>query len=206
MSAFAPLVAISIDAEFPDGCAGEAALAPLVEVAARTATPLTLFVEGRWARARRPDLAAALACAPTGTVVGLHSYSHVDFRRLTVGGVRDEIVANRAALVPTVVPAPLLRLPYGHGGRSRVVWAGAAAEGVRIVGWDAGSRDWDPSVDDAEALALVAPVLRRGGIVLFHSWPRRTPRLLATFVERGLEAGVRFVPVPSADPALQERP
>ena len=65
--------------------------------------PATMFVQGRWARAF-PDLVAEFASRDV--TIGLHGYSHVDYRRLSVAGIRAELADGLLRLGLPVRPSP----------------------------------------------------------------------------------------------------
>jgi peptidoglycan/xylan/chitin deacetylase (PgdA/CDA1 family) len=133
--------------------------------------------------------------APTGTVFGLHGESHVPFDRLSEAGIEAEIQGCVDALAPIIAPAPLLRLPYGRGWNEPTVRRVTNRLGIRVVGWDVGTFDWDDSTPFEASVAFARHVWGIGGVVLLHQWPRRSPKLLAAVIAGTRAAGDRLSPL-----------
>ncbi len=189
-------VVLTIDVEFPDRAdAAPDGLDAMIDVLVHYGAPAAFFIEGRWARAHGPALDRAVRMAPTGTLFGLHGESHVPFDRLSEAGLEEEILGCAAALAPVIAPAPLLRLPYGLGWKDPTVRRVTNRLGIRVVGWDAGTFDWDDGTPFEAAVAFAGRVWGSGGVVLLHQWPRRSPRLLGAIIEGTRAAGARISPL-----------
>jgi peptidoglycan/xylan/chitin deacetylase (PgdA/CDA1 family) len=138
---------------------------------------------------------ARIETNPGLLVLGNHSYTHTDFRKLTAAEMRDELRRTEAALgrYCTQDPRPLFRPP--NGGVNADVLDGVGAAGYRrTVTWDVDTIDWrlekdgGPSADD-----IVAKVLANaqgGSIVLMHLGGYHTfealPRVVAGLADAGL--------------------
>lgn len=189
-------VVLTIDVEFGDRAdAVPDGLDRMIDVLVDYDAPAAFFVEGRWARVYGSALGRGARRAPTGTIFGLHGESHVPFDRLTEGGVAEEIEGCLAALAPFVDPAPLLRLPYGRGWTEPAVRRVTNRLGIRVVGWDVGTFDWDDGTSFEAAVASAEPAWGSGGVILLHQWPRRSPRLLAAILEGARAGGARISPL-----------
>jgi len=172
-------VVVTIDVEFGDRPSPEPlrTLERLVAVLDAHGAPATFFVQGRWAKAH-PSLVADLARRdPT---LGLHGYTHVDYRRLSDEGVAaeldDGLAALRAAAPDHVVR--YTRLPHGFGtGEPRIAKA-IADHSLTPVGWDFSTFDWDDTLDLDRRAGRAVMALERSGVVMMHSWPAATPEIL----------------------------
>ena len=172
-------VALTVDVEYGDRPSSFPlqSLQNLLAVQGRHDVPIAFFVQARWARAN-PELLKQLA--DHNGQIGLHGLSHVDYRRLSPEGVRQEIL-DGIAVLKNIIPdvnIKFFRLPYGMGADMQSVRDALEESGLTGVGWDFGSFDWDVTKTDAESFSCISPVLEKGGVVLFHSWPKRTAGLL----------------------------
>lgn len=177
-----PACVLSIDVEFPGRPVADAlaTLDEILDLLNEREVSALLFVQGRWAAAHGHRFRDGL----TRFTVGLHGNTHVDARRLTREGLRQEASDGGARLREHLGVSPsLYRVPYGFGGDDPAVVSALNESGLQLVGWDYSSRDWDPTLDDGVCVARVDPVVRTGGIVLFHSWVARTPALLRTLFD-----------------------
>jgi peptidoglycan/xylan/chitin deacetylase (PgdA/CDA1 family) len=170
---------VTIDVEYPErpGPDPLRVLDELLAVIDRHAVPVTFLVQGRWAVAHPDRVRDLVRRDPT---LGLHGYAHVDYRRLNPEGVRAELRQGVAALKAAVPEHPVrwTRLPYGWAATDPAVVPLLAEAGLTPLGWDRSSFDWDTTLPDADALARVLPAAHEGGVVLFHSWPARSPWLV----------------------------
>jgi peptidoglycan-N-acetylglucosamine deacetylase len=172
-------VVVTIDVEFGDRPSPDPlrTLERLLAVLDRHDAPATFFVQGRWAKAH-PSLVAELARRdPT---LGLHGYTHVDYRRLSDDGVAaelaDGIAAIRAAAPDHVVR--YTRLPHGYGTAEPRIAGAIARSSLTPVGWDFSTFDWDETLDLDRRAARARAAIEPGGVVLMHSWPAATPEIL----------------------------
>jgi len=172
-------VVVTIDVEFGDHPSKDplGSLRRICDALDEHHAPATLFVQGRWARAF-PDLVAELASRDV--TIGLHGHSHVDYRRLSEAGIRAELADGLAALAAAApkVEVRYTRLPYGHGSDDPVICEVLAEVGLTPVGWDFSTFDWDETLPFERSLDRALGSLTNGGVVMFHSWPERTPELI----------------------------
>jgi peptidoglycan/xylan/chitin deacetylase (PgdA/CDA1 family) len=199
---FVPVVAITVDAEFPDQAATDplGVCDTLLGILAARQVPATFFVVGNWASAHPERL---IAIAKGGHHIGNHSYSH---RKLTTM-TESEIVADVTHCGQVLAAAgcetrPWFRAPYGDMGRQggRIHDAVGRA-GYRHVGWHAHGVDWKPGRKaDAIVATTLAQVKQRWpqpAIVLFHSWPDATPIAFAQVLDTLDSWGAEFVALPA---------
>lgn len=172
-------VVVTIDVEFGDRPAPDppAALRRTLDVLDRHDAPATFFVQGRFARAY-PDVVATLA--KRDPTLGLHGYAHVDYRRLTPDGIRSELTDAMRAIADASPGHAVryARLPHGYGNDEPAVRSALAAASLLSVGWDYSTFDWDERLSVGRRTARAVAALERGGIVMLHSWPERSPEIL----------------------------
>ena len=195
-------VVVTVDVEYGDRPSPDplGAMSQILDVLDESHAPATFFVQGRFALAH-PALVAELA--ERDHTLGLHGHAHVDYRRLSDAGIRGEI---RDGLNAIHAAAPrhevaYTRLPYGFGTEEERITAVLDDFDLVPVGWDVSTFDWDNTFGEGQSVerALVARDL--GGIVLFHSWPVRTPRILKHLITSTGPSGVASL----ADVALAGR-
>jgi peptidoglycan/xylan/chitin deacetylase (PgdA/CDA1 family) len=167
----------------------------------------TFFVVGQAAAA---NLALVRRIAAGGHAIGIHSWDHRSFPRLSSRERRRQIQECERALQPYV--SRLFRPPYGE--QTVMSRLEAFMMGYEVVGWNLNSGDWyesRSSVMGKYLLEMVSP----GGIVLFHdtlydkgvpahgvdpehtSWPDRQAmrEALEMMLDR-LSGSYRFLTVP----------
>jgi len=161
--------------------------------------PATIFITGAMADNKNTDagrtVLARIEANPGLLVLGNHSYTHTDFRKLTAAQMRDELLRTEAALARhcTQDPRPLFRPP--NGGVDDDVLAGVGAAGyARTVTWDVDTIDWrlekdgGPTADDI--VAKVGANAQGGSMVLMHLGGYHTfealPRIVAGLADAGL--------------------
>jgi chitooligosaccharide deacetylase len=185
-------IVVTVDVEFGDRPTPDplGSLARVRQTIDEYRAPATYFIQGRWAKAY-PEHVAQIAA--DGATIGLHGYSHVDYRRLTPDGIRAEIADGLAALSAAApeVEVRHTRLPHGYGADDPAIGEVLATVGLAPIGWDFSTFDWDDSLTFEQRLARALGSLANGGIVMFHSWPQRTPDLV-----RGLLAAAGDAVVP----------
>jgi peptidoglycan/xylan/chitin deacetylase (PgdA/CDA1 family) len=173
-------VVVTIDVEFGDRPTPDplGTLDELVRILDDHGAPATFFVQGRWAKAH-PALAADLAARDV--TLGLHGYTHVDYRRLSDAGVRAELADGLAALRAAAPDHTVryTRLPHGYGTDEPRILAALEEAELIPVGWDYSTFDWDEDLPLERRAGRAARALEQGGVVLMHSWPAQTPRILA---------------------------
>lgn len=102
-----------------------------------------------------------------GHIVGNHSYSHPNLRKLTVARITDEITLTTNRIQSIIHKYPLLvRPPYGEISESGFDWL--VQKGYRVINWSVDSGDWRAGSSD-QVLAKVLSQLKPGAIILFHS-------------------------------------
>jgi peptidoglycan/xylan/chitin deacetylase (PgdA/CDA1 family) len=194
-------VVVTVDVEFGDRPSDDPlrSLPRICDALDSHGAPATFFVQGRWAKAY-PDHVAALAAG--GGTIGLHGYSHVDYRRLTPDGVRGEIDDGLAALEAAApgVDVRYTRLPHGYGADDPAICRVLEEVGLVPVGWDFSTFDWDDTLTYEHRLDRALGGVAHGGVVMFHSWPARTPDLV-----EGLLAAAGAAVVPLDDVELLGR-
>jgi peptidoglycan/xylan/chitin deacetylase (PgdA/CDA1 family) len=156
------------------------------------------FIVGEHAK-ERPDLVRR--AYRDGHAVGTHSQTHPNLARLPLDAaereIDDGIASVRAALGPSMTPAPFFRAPY--------LQATPALErflvGRGLMQWSADiiPEDWRPLSPEDVVARTLAPLQAKGsGIVLLHDVQPQTaaalPMLLRQLKERGYSI-VRAIPV-----------
>src|ERR1035441_8947044 len=197
-------VAITIDTEFPDRPVGDplGTCDRLLALLAAQHVPATFFVVGSWAKAY-PDRVKAIESA--GHLVGNHGYSHCSLEKMTDEGIVGDLTDGHDAIAAIGIETrPWFRAPYGEmgeeGGRIYDAVEGASYRHVR---WHAHGSDWDPTAAvDQIVVETIAGVHKRWpqpAIVLFHSWPDRTPDALTGVLDALRPDGAEFVTVAALD-------
>jgi peptidoglycan/xylan/chitin deacetylase (PgdA/CDA1 family) len=137
---------------------------------------------------------------PALFTLGIHSYTHRDFRTLSTAVIRDELRRTEAAIAPYCSQdlRPFFRPP--NGGYDADVLAAVGAAGYRYtVTWDIDTIDWRPIKNDPPgptADQIVAKVLGRaqgGSIVLMHLGGYETYAALPRIVAGLRDAGYTLV-------------
>lgn len=129
-----------------------------------------------------------------GHVVGDHTWSHPDLRRLGSDEIADELgrtaqtVADAAGVTPTHVRPP-------YGAVDEHVLQVLAARGEAAVLWDVDTEDWK-NEDMAETTRRAVEGARPGAIVLMHDVHPTTVQALPGIVDQLRAAGYTLVTVP----------
>jgi peptidoglycan-N-acetylglucosamine deacetylase len=176
----------------------------VLDLLAALEVPATFFVVGHRAR-RYPELVRRIR--REGHVVGSHSATHPDARRLGMRKLHRDYAEGRAAAESAVGgPVRLFRPPNGT-----VDLKGATV--MRRLGlvpwlWTVDPEDWHPDATAARIVARCAGA-GAGDVVLLHDglerpWSPRAldrsatidalPRVVAAFRERGLDLGTVVQP------------
>jgi peptidoglycan/xylan/chitin deacetylase (PgdA/CDA1 family) len=134
----------------------------VMETLARHGATATFFVLG-WRVRESPMIAASLVAA--GHRVELHGDAHLDHEHATPQELADDTNAALNALGRCGVIPQWWRLPFGRAGTATLDIA--QKHRLRIVGWDADTRDWrgDGWIQQP---AQVSDAAERGGVVLLH--------------------------------------
>ncbi len=177
-------VALTFDAEHPDRVHRPGVAEEIVAVLAAEEVRATFFLEGRWTKA---NPSTALSIAQAGHLVGSHSFFHGRMPELSPEGMRSDIRAAEQTIreIAGVDPRPWFRCPYGVGWDDPGVRAVLDELGYRHIGWDVILDDWEPERDPAVLLAALVDGLSRcdgEAVVLLHTWPEATARVLPAVI------------------------
>ncbi|MGH2890673.1 MAG: polysaccharide deacetylase family protein [Solirubrobacteraceae bacterium] len=193
-----PVVAITVDVEFPDQPAGDAlgSADEVLAVLARHEVRATFFVVGAWARAN-PD--RVLAIRDGGHLIGNHSHSHCPLNRLTEAGIVEDLNACHDVLAELGIESrPWFRAPQGvleHDGVD--VRDAIAQAGYRHVHWDARGEDWRPGCTAEQVAQMTLDDVHRRwpgpAVVLLHSWPDPAAAALEIVLTTLRSEGAGFV-------------
>jgi peptidoglycan-N-acetylglucosamine deacetylase len=112
-----------------------------------------------------------------GNEVGIHSWRHDDFRKLSAAQIRSDLTRCMAVMRAVGVDeVRWFRPPYGE--HTRTSDSISASLGLRIALWDVDTNDWRlPGSDKIIARALKG--LRGGVVILMHDGPRKRAQTLA---------------------------
>lgn len=184
-------VVVTIDVEFGDRPSLDPlrTLEQLLAVLDRHGAPATFFVQGRWARAHPSLVADLVRRDPT---LGLHGYTHVDYRRLTDDGIAGELEDGIAA-IGAAAPGHVVRytrLPHGFGTAEPRIAKAIADRSLTPVGWDFSTFDWDETLELDRRATRAMAALKQSGVVLMHSWPPATPEILERLLDAADHADI----------------
>ena len=169
---------------FDDGPSSDQVTERILEVLAEHDAKATFFVTGLRARAN-PEKIAKIYSA--GHALGNHAYSHRDLTKLTDHRVDEEFSSTNKYLYDAGAPTiNCFRAPFGV--TNKRVKAIAGEMGMRSVGWNIDTRDWDERVDP-EHLSVQLEDSYHESIVLMHDGPRLRWRTLAVFTRWMEDAG-----------------
>ena len=193
-------IAITIDTECPDHPARDpiATCEELLDILRSSRVPATFFIVGSWARAY-PTLVQWIA--GQGHLIGAHGYAHCNLEKMTDDGiVADLTECHEFILKAGSETKPWFRAPYGDvGAPAPRIPDTIEAAGYRHIHWDAGGCDWDPDLTAEDVTArTLAEIEAHGGpasIVLFHSWPDRTPPAMSLVLDDLSSSGADYVTV-----------
>lgn len=161
---------------FDDGPSSDKVTERILDVLAEHDAKATFFVTGIRARAN-PEKIAKIFNA--GHALGNHAFSHRDLTTLTDHRVGEEFSTTNKYVYAAGVPAiNCFRAPFGT--TSKRVNAIAGQMGMRSVGWDIDTRDWDERVDP-EHLGVQLEDSYHESVVLMHDGPSSRWRTLAVF-------------------------
>ncbi|RQD73381.1 MAG: LysM peptidoglycan-binding domain-containing protein [Candidatus Syntrophonatronum acetioxidans] len=126
--------------------------------------PATFYLMGSRAE-RHPEVVKRIV--EEGHVIGNHSWSHPDLRRLSKERLIEEILKTESILEKiTGLKTALMRPPYG--GVNKEILKTMKSLEYRVINWSVDSVDWrDREVD--QILLNTLPDTNNGGILLFHS-------------------------------------
>ncbi len=182
-----PLVALTFDAGAAAGAANQ-----LLDVLTSRGVHSTFFITGEFAD-RYPDLIARIAA--DGHELANHSYSHPDFRKLTVNQMRVEIRRAAASIEAASGSAPALLWRPPFGSRDKHILQVVDDEGYRSIYWTLDSGDWLDGATEQKVRSTVLGKTAAGSIVVDHISPDATARAMPATID-GLRAqGLSLVTV-----------
>ena len=148
---------------FDDGPDPEHTAGVLDALAARRVTA-TFFMLSERAEAE-PELARRVVAE--GHEIGLHGADHARLTELTRAEVAERVIGGRRRLERvTGTRVRLFRPPYGA--QSPRTWLTARQAGMRVVVWNADTRDWAPEQTPEGVAAAAARLASPGAILLLH--------------------------------------
>lgn len=169
----------------------------LLSILRRNGVKATFFLTGKWVE-QNPELVKQIVA--DGHVIGNHTYSHPDLRKLTDDEIREQLrrVEDMVHDATGVSTKPYFRPPFG--GRDQRVLDVAASEGYQCVYWTVDS--WDAFKKGIQPSEIEGRVLDRasgGSVVLMHcgSWP--TVKALQDIITDLRAKGYELVTVPQLE-------
>ncbi|MCC5911006.1 MAG: LysM peptidoglycan-binding domain-containing protein [Clostridiaceae bacterium] len=135
----------------------------ILDVLKQYNVPATFFVMGGKAQAHPQIIDRAIS---EGHVIGNHTWTHPDLRKVTQSRLIDEMQRTEDAIYDiTKLRTALMRPPYGAVSEDSI--EGLKALNYKVINWSVDSVDWrDQDVD--QILMNTLPSVDGGGIVLFH--------------------------------------
>ncbi|KWW96890.1 polysaccharide deacetylase family protein [Hydrogenibacillus schlegelii] len=135
-----------------------------------------------------------------GHLLGNHTWSHKNLASLTPAEIEREVVGLNDWIEKTAGVRPAyFRPPYGimptkDRAKAEAIRKILAREGMQMMNWSLGSRDWEFSRPD-DIVRTVVDHAFSGAVILFHD-KKTTAEAMAPILERLSGAGYRF-PAPS---------
>ena len=160
----------------------------ILDVLQRTQTPATVFLGGLWMQSHI-SATQALAASPWIELAN-HSWSHLDFTKISSTTMQTELVKTQNEMMDMVGRKPtLFRFPYGrfNDAALRVV----RANGLIPVQWDVVSGDPSRGNSAKRLLARVISNAHDGSIIIMHingrGWhsAEALPQIIATLKAQG---------------------
>ena len=158
----------------------------------------TYFLVGIYAE-KHPDLVRAIAAQ--GHIIGTHSYTHPNLRRLSTSRAHREIskgfAATEAALASAPPEdrarlAPFFRFPGLNDKKSLINWLGA--RNVATISCDFGADDWKRiSANQVYKRALRNVNAQGQGIIILHDTKPHTADMLERLIISLRQQGYEFV-------------
>lgn len=125
-----------------------------------------------------------------GHEIGNHSYSHPDFKKITVDKGIEEINKTQELIFDVINRYPrVFRFPYGSVNKEVLKQIDLAT-----VLWSIDSMDWENYQTDV-ILSRVRSNLKNGGIILFHDFKYFNKEAITTIVKELQNDGYTFVTV-----------
>jgi polysaccharide deacetylase family sporulation protein PdaB len=150
----------------------------------------TFFVIGKHAE-RHPELLRYII--ENGNEIGLHSYSHLNMKKLKPEKMVEELYKTQQIVVEaTGVKPTLFRPPFGAYNFTLIEISNAL--GLKVVLWNVDPDDWkNPSVENV--VTRVLSHTKDGAIILLHEGKPNTLAALPQIIENLKEKGYKFVTV-----------
>ncbi len=125
-----------------------------------------------------------------GHEIGNHSYSHPDFKKITVDKGIEEINKTQELIFDVINRYPrVFRFPYGSVNKEVLKQIDLAT-----VLWSIDSMDWENYQTDV-ILSRVRSNIKNGGIILFHDFKYFNKEAITTIVKELQTEGYTFVTV-----------
>ncbi|GIM46517.1 hypothetical protein DNHGIG_20660 [Collibacillus ludicampi] len=135
----------------------------ILEILKRHGVKATFFIIGTRAQAH-PEMVRRIA--QEGHVIGNHTWTHPNLRKLSPGQVRAEIDKTNQELFKILGYYPdLFRPPYGSTTPSEVREIGSM--GYKVIDWSVDTRDW-AGTPTTQIMNYVRSEISPGGIILEH--------------------------------------
>lgn len=164
----------------------------LINILTETGTPATFFLCGLWIQ---DHMAESLILAGNPLFeLGNHSWSHLDFSRLTPRKITEEIRSTQYIMRKLLgCETHLFRLPYGK--YSQEALDVIDSNGLYTIQWDVVSGDPDPDIDATMMTREVLRKIRPGSIVIMHANGRgwHTAEALPEIIQSLKRQGYTFV-------------
>ncbi|MGB9780585.1 polysaccharide deacetylase family sporulation protein PdaB [Caldanaerobacter sp.] len=150
----------------------------------------TFFVIGKHAE-KHPELLKYIL--ENGNEIGLHSYSHLNMKKLKPEKIVEELYKNQQIVVEaTGIKPTLFRPPFGAYNFTLIEISNAL--GLKVVLWNVDPDDWrNPSVENV--VNRVLSHTKDGAIILLHEGKPNTLAALPQIIKDLKEKGYKFVTV-----------
>lgn len=151
----------------------------------------TFFILGCQVK-RYPGLVAKIAA--DGHEIANHSYSHSNYKRLTLTQAEQDLIYDNSLIAGEVpVRISYFRPPGGNINAAEVRMA--EQHGLRTVLWSIDPRDWEPGSTPGRIVSKVLTGLKPGAIVVLHDGKKQTLAALPVLIRRLKEEGWQLVTV-----------
>jgi peptidoglycan/xylan/chitin deacetylase (PgdA/CDA1 family) len=131
-----------------------------------------------------------------GHEIGIHSYTHADFSKISLKNIREEIEKTRLAIKNAIGFSPaIFRSPAGAI-NLKLLWY-AMFNNIKLVQW---SMDVSDSFISSEKVLLTRfdnLLLQRGDIILLHDDSANTVNALPQIISKIKEKGFSFATISS---------
>ncbi|TAF65172.1 MAG: polysaccharide deacetylase family protein [Cytophagales bacterium] len=133
-----------------------------------------------------------------GHIIGNHSYSHLDFEKLSMEEMFDKQVQRNESLMRDGfdVQPIFIRPPYGKITNEQVLYL--ANKGYKIINWSIDTYDWQKEQTSEQIADSVMRHIHDGAIILLHSGgenKQNTVKALPDIIARIRQMGFSIVTV-----------